>query len=88
MIAISVGLHQESALSPDLFTSFMDELTNHIEENIHWCMMFANDIVLIDETGGVSRRKLELWSSSLESKGFMLSSTKTEYTHCKLGWKK
>ncbi len=47
-------------------------------------MMFADNIVLIDETGEGVNRNLELWRSILESKGFKLSRTKTEYMHCKL----
>ncbi len=45
--------------------------------------MFADDIVLIDEAQQVINRKIELWKSTLESKGFKLSRTKTEYMHCK-----
>jgi len=42
-------------------------------------MLFADDIVLIDEyTEGVST-KLELWRDTLKGKGFKLSRTKTEY---------
>ncbi len=39
------------------------------QENIPWCMMFTDDIVLINETRGVNR-KLEFWRSTLELKGF------------------
>ncbi len=46
-------------------------------------MMFTDDIVLIDETQEGVNRKLELWRSTLESRGFKLSRTETEYMHCK-----
>ncbi len=42
-------------------------------------MMFTDDIVLIDETQEEVNRKLEFWKSTLKSKGFKLSRTKTEY---------
>ncbi len=45
--------------------------------------MFADDIVVIDETPEGVKKKLELWRSTLESKGFKLSRTKTEYMHYK-----
>lgn len=79
---ISTGLHQGSAISPYLFTLVMDELTKDIQGDIPWCMMFADDIVLIDETCEGVNRKLELWRNTLETKGFKLSRNKTEYMHC------
>ena len=43
----------------------MDELTRHIQDDIqddiHWCMLFADDIVLIDETQEGVNAKLNLW---------------------------
>ena len=50
--AIIVGLHQGSTLSPYLFALVMDELTRRIQEKVPWCMLFADDVVLIDETRG------------------------------------
>ena len=40
---------------------------------------FADDVVLVDESMVGVNRKLELWRRTLESKGFRLSRTKTEY---------
>uniref|UniRef100_A0A0A9FPK8 Reverse transcriptase domain-containing protein n=1 Tax=Arundo donax TaxID=35708 RepID=A0A0A9FPK8_ARUDO len=42
-------------------------------------MLFADDVVLVDDSPTGVNRKLELWRQTLESKGFMLSRTKTEY---------
>ena len=33
-----------------LFTIVMDELIRGIQDEIPWCMLFTDDIVLIDET--------------------------------------
>jgi len=54
-----IGLHQGSTLSPFLFTVVMNELTKGIQDEVPLCMLFANDIVLIDETREVVNNKLE-----------------------------
>ncbi|XP_070050346.1 uncharacterized protein [Nicotiana tomentosiformis] len=46
-------------------------------------MLFAYDIVLLDETLGGVNVKLEVWRQTLESKDFKLSRNKTEYLVCK-----
>ena len=60
----------------------MDEVTKDIQGDIPWCMLFADDVVLVDESREGVNRKLELWRQTLESKGFRLSRTKTEYMWC------
>ena len=47
---IKIGLHQGSALSPYLFALVMDEVTRDIQGDIPWCMLFANDVVLVDDS--------------------------------------
>ena len=47
----------------------MDELTRHIQDEVPWCMFFANDIVLVVKTKVEVNAKLELWREALESKG-------------------
>ena len=80
--SIEMGLHQGSVLSPFLFALVMDELTRSIQEEVPWCMLFADDIVLIDETRDKVNDRLEAWRHTLECKGFKLSRTKTEYLEC------
>ncbi|KAG2594592.1 hypothetical protein PVAP13_5KG006512 [Panicum virgatum] len=60
----------------------MDEVTRDIQGEIPWYMLFADDVVLVDESRAGVNRKLELWRRTLESKGFRLSRTKTEYMMC------
>ena len=57
--SIIIGLYQESALSPFLFAIEMDELIRAILDEIPWCMLFADDIILIDETRAGVNAKLE-----------------------------
>jgi hypothetical protein len=58
---IKIGLHQGSALSPYLFALVMDEITRDIQGDIPWCMLFADDVVLVDDSRTGVNRKLELW---------------------------
>jgi hypothetical protein len=71
--SINIGLHQGSALSPYLFALVMNEVTRDIQGGITWCMLFADDVVLLNESrtgGGGGDHKLELWRRTLEAKGF------------------
>jgi len=79
---IDIGLHQGSALNLFLFTIVMDELTTEIQDEIPWCMLFADDVILIDETTVGLNNKLQKWRHTLESRGFQLSRSKTEYLRC------
>jgi len=59
--SITIGLHQWSKLSPFLFAIVMDEITRAIQDEIPWCILFVDDIVLIDETRAGVNAKLKLW---------------------------
>ncbi|KAI0514206.1 hypothetical protein KFK09_010241 [Dendrobium nobile] len=43
---------------------------------------FADDIIFVDKTREGVEGKLELWRSTLKSKGFHSSRSKTEYMEC------
>jgi hypothetical protein len=72
-------LHQGSALSPYLFALMMDEVTRDIQGGIPWCILFADDVVLVDESRTGVDQKLELWRRTLEAKYVRLSRYKAEY---------
>ncbi|XP_019230972.1 PREDICTED: uncharacterized protein LOC109211848 [Nicotiana attenuata] len=78
-----MGLHQGSALIPFLFALVMDALIRHIQGEVPWCMLFADGIILINKTRVGVNERLEVWRQSLESKGFKLIRTKTEYLEYK-----
>ncbi|KAL4198768.1 hypothetical protein AMTRI_Chr03g47660 [Amborella trichopoda] len=75
--SVTIGLHQGSTLSLYLFVLVMDYLTRHLQDEGPWCMLFVDDIVLIDETQNDINTKLELWRDALESKCFKISQIKT-----------
>ncbi|QHN92504.1 LINE-1 retrotransposable element ORF2 protein [Arachis hypogaea] len=55
----------------------------HIQEPVPWCMLFADDIVLMGESRGDLNKKLELWREALEVYGLRISRSKMEYMECK-----
>jgi glucose/arabinose dehydrogenase len=76
---VRVGVHQGSALSPYLFNMVMDVLTAGVREQAPWTMLFADDIVLVDESKEGVEEKLENWRQVVEDGGLRISRTKTEY---------
>ena len=56
---VKVGLHQGSALSPFLFAMIMDRLTDEVRGEPPWTMLFADDIVICEDTREKVERRLE-----------------------------
>lgn len=59
-------------MSSFLFFIMMDELNRAIQNTISWCMLFINNIILVDRTRAWLNAKLELWRQTLKSRGFRL----------------
>lgn len=57
-------------MKPIPITLTMDELAKSIQDPVPWCMLFVDDIVLIDETNTRLNAKIESWRNTLESKCF------------------
>jgi hypothetical protein len=51
-------MHQGSILSPYLFSLVMGEVTKDIHGSIPWCMLFIDDVILIDESRMLIEQKL------------------------------
>ncbi|XP_019237487.1 PREDICTED: uncharacterized protein LOC109217680 [Nicotiana attenuata] len=81
--SMEMGLYHGSTLSLFLFSIALDMLTRHIQGEVPWCMLFVDDIVLIDESWDKVNASLDVWRQMLESKGFKLIRSKTEYLECK-----
>ncbi|XP_071694385.1 secreted RxLR effector protein 78-like [Rutidosis leptorrhynchoides] len=82
---VEVGLHQGSALSPFLFALVLDDLSQRIQGSIPWCLIFADDIVLVSESQDELNRRLEQWRNALEQNGLRISRLKSEYLRCDYG---
>lgn len=78
----SIGLHQESALNPCLFILVMDKLIGHGLDIHYWCILFVNDIVLVDENLDRINSKLGLHRQTLKTRSFKLSRNETRYMRC------
>ena len=76
---VKVGLHQRSALSPLLFAVIMDRLTDEVRREPPWTMLFADDIVICEETRKEVEQRLEFWKYALERRGMKVSRSKTKY---------
>ena len=76
---VKVGVHQGSALSPFLFAMIMDRLTDEVRKESPWTMLFADNIVICEETKEEVERRLETWRYALERRGMKISRSKTEY---------
>ena len=57
---VKVGLHQGSALSPFLFAVIMDRLTDEVRRKPPWTMLFADEIVIYEETKEEIRAKIKI----------------------------
>ena len=56
---VKVGLHQGSALGSFLFAVIMDRLTDEVRREPPWTLLFADNIVICEETREEVERRLE-----------------------------
>ena len=75
---VKVRLHQGSALSPFLFALIMNRLTNKVRREPPWTMLFADNIVICEETREEVEQRLESWKYALKRRGMKASRSKTE----------
>ena len=62
---VKARLHHGSALSPFLFAVIMDRLTDEVRREPPWTMLFADDIVICEETREEVEQRLESWRYAL-----------------------
>ena len=56
-----------------------DMLTENVQVETPWDMVYAGDVVLVSESKEEIEQRLEEWRVALESRGMKISRTKTEY---------
>ncbi|GJX68366.1 ataxia telangiectasia mutated family protein [Tanacetum coccineum] len=79
--SVEVGLHQGSTISPYLFALILDELSRVIQEDIPWCMIFADDIVLVLESAEGLNDRHENWREALEANGLRILQPKESFRY-------
>ena len=75
---VNVGVHQGSVLSPLLFAIVIDVLTNEIKDGTLQEILYADDIVLIEEIMVELQENLYVWKSVLKSEGLKVNVMKTK----------
>ena len=76
---IKVGLHRKSASSMFLFAVIVDRLTEEVRREPLWTMLFADDIVICEETREEGERIIKCWRNGFEKRGMKVNRSKTEY---------
>ena len=68
-INVSVGVHQESVLSPLLFIIAMKALSREFRTDCPWELLYADNLAIVAETLGELKVRLKNWKIGLEDKG-------------------
>jgi len=75
---VKVGLHQGSVLSPLLFVSVMEAITQEIRTGLPWELLYADDLVLIARDEQELKEKISKWKACMEAKGLKMNIDKTK----------
>ncbi|GKE59124.1 retrovirus-related pol polyprotein LINE-1, partial [Tanacetum coccineum] len=62
-----------------------NELSRGIQEDIPWCLMFVDDIMLVSEMIEGLNNILENWREALGDNGLRINREKTKYLRCDFG---
>ena len=75
---IDVGLHQGSALSPFLFITVLDVISEHFREGAWKELLFADDLVVMAESEEELQERWLRWQTGMEKFGLKVNIKKTE----------
>ena len=76
---VKFGLHQGSALRPFLFAVIMDRLTDEVRREPPCTMLFADDLVICEETREEVEWRLGSWRYALERREMKVSRSKIKH---------
>ncbi|KAK4312024.1 hypothetical protein Pmani_016517 [Petrolisthes manimaculis] len=71
--------HEQTRKEADkvAYKQLFDVLTEAVRENPPWCVLYADDVILLAKSKRALQRKLEHWREALESRGLRISRSKT-----------
>ena len=75
---VNVGVHQGSVLSPLLFIIVLEALSREFRTGCPWELLYADDLVIVDETLDGLTSKLRSWKEEMEKKGLRVNVDKTK----------
>ena len=75
---VKVGMHQRSALSQLLLVIVMEAISREFRVALHWELLFADDLAVIDETEEELFKRLNEWKDNVESKGMRVNMNKNQ----------
>ena len=75
---VKVGVHQGSVLSPFLFITVMDVLSESVREGLLFELLYADDLVLMADSMQELERKYISWKNVLERRGLRVNIGKTK----------
>ena len=62
---VGIGLHQGSALSPFLFITLVDTISQDVRTELPWELLYADGLAIIDITSTDTQNRLESWPKVL-----------------------
>ena len=75
---VQVGVHQGSVLSPLLFIIVLEALSEEFRTGCPWELLYADDLVIMDESLEGLQHKVQMWKSGMEEKGLRVNMGKTK----------
>ena len=75
---VRVGVHQGSVISPLIFASVVDAVTEQARKGLLNEILYADDLVLMSENLEDLRERFQRWRGALESKGIKVNIRKTK----------
>ncbi|VDL78066.1 unnamed protein product [Nippostrongylus brasiliensis] len=78
-VAITVGVHQGSALSPFLFLLTLDSMVRHLTEDPLKTILYADDMALIADSREELQDKVQQWQETLAKNCLRLNVKKTKF---------
>ena len=75
-------MHQGSCLSPLLFIIVMDAISEFVRRDVPWDMLYADDLIVAEDSAANLQARFLGWQKTLESKGLKINAGKTETMVC------